>query len=238
MDTAVTAGACPPGPARAGRGGGDGGRGSGRAAGIRTGGDRRDRLRPGHHLGARRDGRRAGPGRRRAPAVYWLIALGALTGAVALTAARLGGQYQAAGQHAARVLATLAGTLVIAISFHFLLALPDGRLGQPGRRLMAGLGYASAVVTGIGLAVAGEPFPLMAGAADLAARGAVRPAGHPAALPQGGGPGQGTDAVAGGGRGGGGHRRADQRGSAICSWAGPSRPARWRPAPPWRCRWR
>ena len=101
--------------------------------------------------------------------VYWLIALGALTGAVALTAARLGAQdqgaqSQTAGHHAARVLATLAGPLVIAISFHYLLALPDGRLGQPGRRLMAGLGYASAFGTGIGLAIAGRPFPLTAGA--------------------------------------------------------------------------
>ena len=89
---------------------------------------------------------------------YWLIALGALAGAVALTAARIGEQ-----QHAARVLATLAGPLVIAISFHFLIALPDGRLGRPGWRLVAALGYATAVGTGIGLAVAGEPFPLMAG---------------------------------------------------------------------------
>jgi signal transduction histidine kinase len=89
---------------------------------------------------------------------YWLIALGALAGAVALTAARMGGQ-----QHAARVLATLAGPLVIAISFHFLIALPDGRLGRPGWRLVAALGYASAAVTGIWLAVAGEPFPLIAG---------------------------------------------------------------------------
>src|SRR6185437_11193278 len=102
-------------------------------------------------------------------AAYWLIALGALTGAVALTAARLGAQdqgaqSQTAAHHAARVLATLAGPLVIAISFHYLLALPDGRLGQPGRRLMAGLGYASAFGTGIGLAIAGRPFPLTAGA--------------------------------------------------------------------------
>ena len=102
-------------------------------------------------------------------AAYWLIALGALTGAVALTAARLGAQdqgaqSQTAGHHAARVLATLAGPLVIAISFHYLLALPDGRLGQPGRRLMAGLGYASAFGTGIVLAIAGKPFPVVAGA--------------------------------------------------------------------------
>jgi signal transduction histidine kinase len=94
---------------------------------------------------------------------YWLIALGALAGAIALTGARMGAQPETAGQHAARVLATLAGPLVIAISFHFLIALPDGRLGRPGWRMVAALGYASAVGTGIGLAVAGEPFPLMAG---------------------------------------------------------------------------
>jgi signal transduction histidine kinase len=60
--------------------------------------------------------------------------------------------------------ATIAASLVIAISFHFLLALPDGRLARPGRRIVAGLGYASAVGTGIGLAIAGQPLPLMAGA--------------------------------------------------------------------------
>ena len=94
---------------------------------------------------------------------HWTIALGALTGAVALTAARLGADH-GPHQQAARVLATLAGPLVIAISFHFLLALPDGRLARPGRRITAGLGYATAVGTGIGLAAAGQPFPLPAGA--------------------------------------------------------------------------
>jgi hypothetical protein len=90
-------------------------------------------------------------------AVAWQIELGALTGAVALTAARLGGPH---GQ----AVATIAASLVIAISFHFLLALPDGRLARPGRRIVVGLGYASAAGTGIGLAIAGQPLPLMAGA--------------------------------------------------------------------------
>jgi signal transduction histidine kinase len=90
-------------------------------------------------------------------AVAWQITLGALTGAVALTAARLGGQQ-------GRAVATIAASLVIAISFHFLIALPDGRLAGPGRRIVVGLGYASAVGTGIGLAIAGQPFPLIAGA--------------------------------------------------------------------------
>jgi signal transduction histidine kinase len=98
---------------------------------------------------------------------HWQIALGALTAAVALTAARLAGQGGAAPgeQHeTARVVATLAAPLVIAISFHFLIALPDGGLGRPSRRIAVGLGYASAAGTGLGLAIAGKPFPVMAGA--------------------------------------------------------------------------
>ena len=88
---------------------------------------------------------------------YWLIEAGALTAAVALTAARIAGQDGAGDRHqTARVLATLAAPLVIAISFHFLIALPDGRLGRPGRRITVGFGYASAAGTGIGLALAGQ----------------------------------------------------------------------------------
>ncbi|HEY4849189.1 MAG TPA: GAF domain-containing sensor histidine kinase, partial [Streptosporangiaceae bacterium] len=99
--------------------------------------------------------------RDRAP--QWQVASGALAASVALAAARLAGQ--AGGQHeAARAVATIAGPLVIAISFHFLLALPDGRLAGRARRIAAALGYASAVGTGLGLAIAGQPFPLPAGA--------------------------------------------------------------------------
>ncbi len=92
-----------------------------------------------------------------------LITLGALAGAIGLTAARTGAS-EANARGPARVLATLAACAVIAISFHYLLALPDGRLGRPGRRILASLGYASAAGTGIGLAVAGQPFTLTAGA--------------------------------------------------------------------------
>jgi len=49
--------------------------------------------------------------------------------------------------------------LTIAIWFHFLLALPDGRLGGAGRRVAAGLGYACLAATGLALAVAGTPLP-------------------------------------------------------------------------------
>jgi signal transduction histidine kinase len=105
----------------------------------------------------------ADPARERSD--WWQVTLGALTAAVALTADRIAGQDGTTGQHqAARVLATLAAPVVIAVSFHFLLALPDGRLGRPGRRIAASLGYVSAVGTGIGLAIAGQPFALLAGA--------------------------------------------------------------------------
>ena len=98
------------------------------------------------------------------------MTVGALTGTVALTAARMGAQH-----HPARVLATLIAPLVIAISYHFLLALPDGRLSRPTARILVVLGYASAVGTGVGLALAGRPFPVVAGAAiwPLAVLGAL-----------------------------------------------------------------
>jgi signal transduction histidine kinase len=92
-----------------------------------------------------------------------LIGLGAVVGAVGLTAARIGTS-EGDARGPARVLATLAACGVIAVSFHYLLALPDGRLGRTGRRIMAALGYASAAGTGIGLAVAGQPFTVTAGA--------------------------------------------------------------------------
>ena len=95
-------------------------------------------------------------------AVAWLIALGALVGTVGLTAARIGAS-EGDARGPARVLATLAACGVIAVSFHYLLALPDGRLGRPGRRVLAGLGYASAAGVSIGLIVAGQPFTLAAG---------------------------------------------------------------------------
>ena len=45
--------------------------------------------------------------------------------------------------------------LAIAVWFHFLLALPNGRLGSAGRRIAASLGYACLAAAGLGLAVAG-----------------------------------------------------------------------------------
>jgi signal transduction histidine kinase len=94
----------------------------------------------------------------------WQVALASLAAAIALSAARiaddgLGGQIQAA-----RAVATIAVPLVIAISFHLMLALPDGRLGQRTRRVSAGAGYAAALGAGLALAIAGQPFPAWAAA--------------------------------------------------------------------------
>jgi signal transduction histidine kinase len=92
----------------------------------------------------------------------WQVAFGVLAASVALTAARIGDE---TGQHGlARHIATLSVPLLIAISVHMLLALPDGRLGSRGRRAGAALAYAAAAATGIVLASTGRPFPIGAAA--------------------------------------------------------------------------
>jgi signal transduction histidine kinase len=109
--------------------------------------------------------RTPGPPARGQLSLGLLAALGALVAATALTAARIAAQDGTADQHqTARAVATLAAPLVIAVSFHFLLALPDGHLVRSGRRILAGLGYVSALGTGAGLAIAHQPFTVMAGA--------------------------------------------------------------------------
>jgi putative ABC transport system ATP-binding protein len=162
---------CPPPGIPAAGAAGRGGGGRDRPAGARRlARRRRGRLRAGHRLGPGRD---RGPGRgpdtppspRGQLTLGLLAALGALAAATALTAARIAAHDGTADQHqTARAVATLAAPLVIAVSFHFLLALPDGRLVQSGRRILAVLGYVSAVGTGAGLAVAHQPFGVIAGA--------------------------------------------------------------------------
>jgi signal transduction histidine kinase len=95
-------------------------------------------------------------------ATQWQVAAGALMAAVALTATRVASQVPAAQHPAARAVATVVTPLLIAISVHFLLALPDGRLGTQARRVGAGLVYAAALAAGLALAVAQEPFPAIA----------------------------------------------------------------------------
>ena len=94
---------------------------------------------------------------------YHLLAgLDALVAMVALTAGRQAETVHAT--HAARDVATLAAVLVTAISFHFLLALPDGRLHDSLRRGTAAAVYVAAVAVGIGLVVAHQPFTVVDGA--------------------------------------------------------------------------
>jgi len=89
----------------------------------------------------------------------WPLASGPLAGAVALSAARLASQAPAAQHQLARAVSTLAATLVIAASCHFLLALPDGRLGGRARRAGASLAYLAALAAGLAFALAGRPLP-------------------------------------------------------------------------------
>ncbi|HEY7429674.1 MAG TPA: GAF domain-containing sensor histidine kinase [Streptosporangiaceae bacterium] len=91
--------------------------------------------------------------------------------AVMVTGLRAAGAFPAA--------AALALALISGIWFHFLLALPDGRLGGPSRRAAAGLGYAATVGTAAGLVITGRPVTRVAEAliwviATLVALPAVR----------------------------------------------------------------
>jgi signal transduction histidine kinase len=74
----------------------------------------------------------------------------AATMAVAVAVSGMPGAFPAA---AAAAVALMAG-----IWFHFLVALPDGRLDGPGRRVLVGAGYAGTAGTGLALVLTGEPF--------------------------------------------------------------------------------
>ena len=99
----------------------------------------------------------------------WPLAGGTLAAAVALTAGRLASQPPAGQHQLARAAATLAAVLVIAAACHFLLALPDGRLGGQARRAGAGAAYLLALGTGLVLALAGRPLPPLAATVGLVA---------------------------------------------------------------------
>jgi signal transduction histidine kinase len=93
---------------------------------------------------------------------HLLAAIDALVASVALTAGREAETVHASGS--ARDIATLAALMVTAISFHFLLALPDGRLHDLVRRVMAGGGYLAAVAVGLVFVVDHRPLSLAGGA--------------------------------------------------------------------------
>jgi signal transduction histidine kinase len=93
---------------------------------------------------------------------HLLAGIDAFVAAVALLAGR-----KAEALHAssgARDLATLSALLVTAISFHFLLALPDGRLHDSARRVAALLGYVAALAVALVFVLDHRPFSLADGA--------------------------------------------------------------------------
>jgi signal transduction histidine kinase len=102
---------------------------------------------------------------------HLLAALDALVAAVALTAGRKSEVVHASSS--ARGVATMAAIVVTAISFHFLLALPDGRLRHPVRRFMAVSGYVVAVAVGLVFVVDQRPFSLTDGAISWSIAGAL-----------------------------------------------------------------
>jgi signal transduction histidine kinase len=95
---------------------------------------------------------------------YYLLAAGdALLAAVALTAGRMA-QNQVAHPHSvARSVATIAALGVTAVSFQFLLALPDGRLVGRARQVAVVVGYAAALGTALALVAMQHPLSLVGG---------------------------------------------------------------------------
>jgi signal transduction histidine kinase len=104
---------------------------------------------------------------------HLLVGLDALVAAVALTAGRLAVATDVSFGGAARAVATVATLLVTAISFHLLLALPDGRLPGKARPRAVVTAYVIALGTGIALAVAQHSLSVAGGAVSWVLAAAV-----------------------------------------------------------------
>jgi signal transduction histidine kinase len=100
---------------------------------------------------------------------HLLAGVDALVAAVALAAGRRAETLHAPSS--ARDVATLAALLVTAVSFQFLLALPDGRLHDSVRRVMAVAGYAAALAVGLVFVLDHRPFSLADGAVSWSIAG-------------------------------------------------------------------
>jgi signal transduction histidine kinase len=104
---------------------------------------------------------------------HLLVGLDALVAAVALTASRLDMGIDVSFGGAARAVATVATLLVTAISFHLLLALPDGRLPGKARPRAVITVYVIALGTGIALAAGQHSVTLAAAAVSWVLAAAV-----------------------------------------------------------------
>ncbi len=102
---------------------------------------------------------------------HLLAAVDAFVAMIALTSGRKAETLHASS--GARDLATVAAVVVTAISFHFLLALPDGRLHDSFRRAAAVIAYLAALGVGIGLMADHQPFTVVDGAISWAVAGAL-----------------------------------------------------------------
>jgi signal transduction histidine kinase len=104
---------------------------------------------------------------------HLLVGADALVAAVALATSRMAltGHHPSGG--AARDVATIASVLVTAISFHLLLALPDGRLPGRARGGVVLTVYAAALIAGIVLALGHHTFSVVDGAVSWTLAAAV-----------------------------------------------------------------
>ncbi len=100
---------------------------------------------------------------------HLLAASDALVAATALAAGRQADLMHSSG--GARDIATVAALVVTAISFHFLLALPDGRLHDAGRRVLGVAGYVVAIAVAFAFVLDHRPFSLADGATSWAVAG-------------------------------------------------------------------
>src|SRR6185437_15532464 len=94
----------------------------------------------------------------------WQQAAGAVLGAVAFGADRLSARFAAEGasaahRHLAVGVGMIAAALMVAVSVHLVLSLPDGRLRSRGRRACALAAYGIALASGGVLAAAGQDLP-------------------------------------------------------------------------------
>ncbi len=102
---------------------------------------------------------------------HLIAAVDALVAMIALTAGRQAETLHGSGS--ARNVATIAAVMVTAISFHFLLALPDGRLHDSFRRTAVAIAYLAALGVGITLSLNHQPFTVVDSAISWAVAGVL-----------------------------------------------------------------
>jgi len=92
-----------------------------------------------------------------------LIAADSLLAAVALAAGRLAQHESIHSYGAAKAVATIVALLVTAVSFHLLLALPNGQLSGTGRRTAVVVAYVAALAAGLSLVIGKDAFSILEG---------------------------------------------------------------------------